>query len=655
MQYFNTWFDTCAFMIFAAMILVYTSRRSVRIFQNNVFFVMLLCMTGATFMNIVAASMDGQGRELVLGAYTAVYLLDIASTLIFAVYVSAFINYRVRRARILQSLLAPAAGAVLLLVANLFTGAIFYVDEYGCYHRGEVYAVIFIIEVCYLLCGMALIYRLRMQIAREKLLLMFPFMITVILGGIIEHFLPAMRLQHFQLSLLSISLYMGLQNPEEHYDRESGLMNQTAMMSHVERKLYSGDACQIVVVAVRGLDMIKDFVGQEGVGELKKEILGTMRRYQKEALIFRLGQGVFAIIPDRDDYARAEEIMQEIVVRFRMPFLKDFYEIELASSCCHFEIPRDARNADEVRSLIRMAVETGRQKGMDIVDLADLDLRHQVYLREIDEKVRNAIRDGKLEVYYQPIYSMAERSFVAAEALLRMHDDDHGFISPAVFIPVAEANGSVVEIDRFVMKEVCRLISGNDLDSLGLHYIELNLSPADCIQEDLADFVDRTLKEYGVSPERLNLEITETASDALTQVVDENVRELNKRGLSFSLDDFGTGYSSMSRIVDLPLSIIKIDKSILQPAFDVRLPDPKRKDAETLLQCYVDMIRQIGCRIVTEGVETRDQAERILELGCDYIQGFYFSKPMDEKHFLRWMKDQAEHPEKYRYAEVYGD
>ena len=163
------------------------------------------------------------------------------------------------------------------------------------------------------------------------------------------------------------------------------------------------------------------------------------------------------------------------------------------------------------------------------------------------------------------------------------------------------------------------------------------------------------LKTYNINPKNLNLEITETASDEFTGIVDDNVRSLHSLGINFSLDDFGTGYSSLSRILTLPLKIIKLDKTLVQPAFryyksgidpmDERAKSIKNTNALTLLKSYVDMIKRIGGQIVAEGVETKEQAEEIIRLGCDYIQGFYFARPMPEEEFLKLIRQGDDLPQ----------
>ena len=274
--------------------------------------------------------------------------------------------------------------------------------------------------------------------------------------------------------------------------------------------------------------------------------------------------------------------------------------------------------------------------GKPVIDVESLDLSTEEYMRRVDEKVRNAVSDGNLEVYYQPIYSLKEKRFVSAEALLRLHDGDK-FIPPDLFITVAENNGSIVEIDDFVIQQVCRMISTRNIADLGIRYIELNLSVSDMLQDDIAGKLTRITESFHVQPSQINLEITETSDDTFTGVVEANVMRLSHLGFNFSLDDFGTGYSSLSRIIMMPFDIIKLDKTIVQSPFTMS-SDIDKNNAMTLLESSADMIRQIGAETVAEGVETTEQLHKMEELGVEFIQGFYFARPMPEGDFVNAVK-----------------
>ena len=175
------------------------------------------------------------------------------------------------------------------------------------------------------------------------------------------------------------------------------------------------------------------------------------------------------------------------------------------------------------------------------------------------------------------------------------------------------------------------MIAENHISKYGIEYIEVNLSMVECVQENLYERINNCLRKYKIFPTQLNLEITETAAQSPNETADANMRKLNDHGIHFSLDDFGTGYSSLMRIITMPFSIIKLDKSVVQPAF---MDVPDRDRAYKLLKSLVTTSKATDAKLLAEGVETLEMARGIKDLGCDYIQGYYFSKPVPEYQFM---------------------
>ena len=209
-------------------------------------------------------------------------------------------------------------------------------------------------------------------------------------------------------------------------------------------------------------------------------------------------------------------------------------------------------------------------------------------------------------------------------------DEKDGFISPEIFIPAAEKSGAIHKIGEFVLEEVCRFIGSDEFKKLGLSYIEVNLSVSQCMQHGLSEKILGIMNKYGVSPEQINLEITETAASFDQSVMTENLAELSSAGISFSLDDYGTGYSNMYRIAALPLKIVKLDKSFV---------NNQTSKMWTILQNTVKMIKDLDMEIVVEGIETKDMVKKFSDLRCDYIQGYYYSKPVPQDEFVKFVSE----------------
>ena len=203
-----------------------------------------------------------------------------------------------------------------------------------------------------------------------------------------------------------------------------------------------------------------------------------------------------------------------------------------------------------------------------------------------------------------------------------------GFISPDEFIPIAEKTGLIFEIGEFVFHQVCGMMSKQKIWERGIEYIEINLSPVQCIEEDLHAKLFSIMDSYEIPYDRVNLEITETATISSEEVLRRNIEPLLANGVTFSLDDYGTGYSNLSNVISYPFHIIKIDKSMVWSTMD-------DERAMRALRHTVAMIKDLDINIVAEGVETIEQAKLLGNLGCGFLQGYYFSKPVSEKDFIK--------------------
>lgn len=251
---------------------------------------------------------------------------------------------------------------------------------------------------------------------------------------------------------------------------------------------------------------------------------------------------------------------------------------------------------------------------------------------EAENALKWAVENDGFVVYYQPIYSISKGKISALEALVRIVDKDGKLFFPDTFIPVAEKNGMILKLGNCVLRKVCEFMRTKKLEQLGIEYVEVNLSAIQCMQVDLASQFLDIMAEQQIPPHRINLEITETAALTSQKILLRNMEQLMAVGTTFSLDDYGTGYSSLSYVLKLPVHFIKLDKDMVWSYF----ANPK---SAVVLRYEVAMMHDLGLSIVAEGVEDENQYMAMKELGIDYIQGYYFSKPVPPDALLDLLKD----------------
>ena len=250
--------------------------------------------------------------------------------------------------------------------------------------------------------------------------------------------------------------------------------------------------------------------------------------------------------------------------------------------------------------------------------------------RSVEEAIERALVEREFRIFYQPIVSTEIKKIISAEALIRLNDRVLGFVSPEEFIPIAETNGKIIEISEYVIDNVFRFVKENPLMDMGIEFIELNLSVMQCMDKKLTEKLEYYINKYGIDAKQINLEITETATNFDEERLRKQLARIKQLGFSFSLDDYGTGYSNLVRVLEYPVDVIKLDKSIVWSAFH-------DQDNFVTLKNLISMFHDVRRKIVAEGVESEEQMVTLTELGCDFLQGYYYSKPVSEEEFLAFV------------------
>lgn len=307
----------------------------------------------------------------------------------------------------------------------------------------------------------------------------------------------------------------------------------------------------------------------------------------------------------------------------------------ISTTVCCITWPDDGDTYADIIDVIDFSVLSAKKSGKGcIVYAKDLDLQSIRREKAIEKAIDYAIEQDTLEVHYQPIYNIEKQSYTSAEALVRIRDDLLGNISPEVFIPIAERNGSILKMGSMIFEKVCKFISENDLQNTTIEYIEVNVSVVQCMQKDFVEHLNEIMDKYGVKPCQINLEVTETAAVNSIAILQENIEKLYHQGISFALDDYGSGYATIGYIHQLPFKIIKLDKLMVWDAFE-------NERAGITLRYTVGMLKELKVHIVAEGVETKEQQSRLSDIGCDYLQGWYYSKAIPPEEFADLIQEEA--------------
>lgn len=413
-------------------------------------------------------------------------------------------------------------------------------------------------------------------------------------------------------------------------DATTNVFSRITLTNILKINFKNKEKCILVIICLDNMEHYSQALGIENVQSIIKEVAEYLE-VENRGAVYYLHNNTFGILVQDEDIRIADQAARKIVDRFHEPWIYKDMNMKLQARACIIRCPKDASSLDAVFAFMDEFVEN---KGNDdLITLAqNMDLQSKSRIRAVERAVRRALEEERILVYYQPIYSVEKKRFSSAEALVRLKDEELGFIPPDEFISIAEKNGMILLIGTFVFESVCRFIEENDLQALGLENIHVNLSVVQCMQDDLAIQLLSILTSHNISVGYVRLEITETAAISFPQVLHKNMEYLIKKGIHFALDDYGTGYSNINSLANLPLDIIKLDKSIIWEA-DVN------ERAKIVLESSIAMIKKMNMGIVAEGVETREQRDELIRMGCDSLQGYYYSRPIEEKVFLDLLRE----------------
>lgn len=638
------YFDYCALFTFIILLGSTIFRKMTKGKQNISFLVMIIISILAVIADIFAIKMDSIATIPISVKYIAhaFYLFFHALCpflyLFYLIFQSDRWYFIQKNKFLITMILLPIATVVISLILNAFYPFVFYFDALGYYQRGKGMILLYFSAMFYTFYGLFYLFSNKKAFNQRQyisLLAQFPFLLAAV---IFQLLMPQYVVEMFANACGLLFISMMVQRPEENIDIITGLSKLNAYVHDMKRSFLNKEPIKIIMINITNYNTLYRMFGYDEMNTLLKNIASHLiiinKREKLKANLYYLGDGKFRFVIDYRNFNKVEDTADLLNRMLKHNFYYNHMDLNLHSTVCIINCPEDI---DDVDSLLLFGNELMNPKfySGNVLHASDVYNKDRYSLmKDIDSIIERGLANHNFHVYYQPIYSVSDDHFHSAEALLRLEDENYGFISPEIFIPAAEKSGAIHRIGSFVLEEVCQFIASDEYKELNIDYIEINLSVAQCMENNLSKMVLEILQKYEIQPDQINLEITETAASYSQNTLEKNLTELNNAGIHFSLDDFGTGYSNMRRIASLPFHIVKIDKS-----FANILDNPK---IEVVLRNTIQMIKALDMQIVVEGVETENTAALFSELECEYIQGFYYSEPISKSNFIQFVKQHNE-------------
>ncbi len=522
-----------------------------------------------------------------------------------------------------------AVAPAIVSFAALALGNISYgiLDGYY-YNYGDAVRISYFVGFTYIFLSLLRVIFLRGRIPKEDLIAIVSGLMVWAVLALFQFFYREIQVSSMAMTLMSLILFISVENPREYYERSlDGVKNRDAFHTILAEKMGQKKTFFIISVIFTGKTAVMTSSDRSEL-TMQQIQLGTMAESYIGTSAYLFNWNTLSFIVDSPQ--KAEAFMTLV------NGLKDGGK-NYRQTFCILEVPKYAKTLDEaVAALTYVSGEYVYTRSTPNLVIDDAVIDKMNYRNTIEDVVRQAVKDKAFDVYYQPILCVADGSFSSAEALVRLkRKENENFISPEDFIPVAEKCGLIQEIDDLVFEKVCSFIARENLSSYGVKMIEVNLSGNEAVDENTHSRLAGKMDKYHIPPKFINFEITETSYISNDETFKENVNRLREKGSSFSMDDFGSGYSNLLEIMKMDYALVKLDKEFVWKCLDKERPENMR-----MLDYTINFLCDFGLHILAEGIETLDQAKILIDKKVEYLQGFYYSRPVPEEDYIEFLKAQ---------------
>nr|WP_269671139.1 bifunctional diguanylate cyclase/phosphodiesterase [Metabacillus litoralis] len=414
------------------------------------------------------------------------------------------------------------------------------------------------------------------------------------------------------------------------FDDVTKLPNKRSFLYEVKQRCRQGDQKKnkfaIIKLRINRVTHLKDLFGQDTIDKMMRTLAENLSQsLKRSAFVSRIEEDKFGIIfsiQNGELLARMEDVYKCVPEKIVI----DNQEIKVDFHSGIAIYPNDGENAEELMRNCKYALLIADEEKVNFLQY-DPQKSNQIKRKiEIEKELYKAMTEHQFELYYQPQYDVVKHKIVGAEALIRWFHPHLGAISPAEFIPIAESNGLIIEIGKWVIEEGCKQLKKWHGQGYKEMKLSLNLSVRQLYQNNIVEMINHTLKQLNLTQDSLVFEFTESSMMHDIDLFIQVISKFKSRGFHISIDDFGTGYSSLYYLTRLQIDSIKIDRSFIQNM-------EYSKENEMVITSIISLAKNLQLQFIAEGVESISQVTLLKEMNCELIQGYYISKPIPAEKF----------------------
>ena len=627
----NYFLEVCSLIFMVAITVAYFTRKKYPVATSRLFGVGLILLDANISLDILFCVLLDNSNVIPIGWVELVAELFFVTQFVLSYSLYAYVLYSIGKSIkyspiYLLTIIPSAVGAVLFFTNSIhhwnFSFVFNETTQLYDFVPGPTFLSLYIINwFCNYAVTISYTVAFRKVLPKELLRVLMSVMVIVLSAAVIQTIQPQYLMSGVAYTLSAMFAVVSICDPDIKVDRISLAFNDTAFIDYLNTQRFEKQRKYYIIFDIESFGLFSEKFGTTSANEL----LGTIRKFiesiNKKTYIFRVQSYRFVLLfKNREEQMQMVDAINE---RFARPFNIKGHVVDITLDILYFVNDSVFTNSDRYNDFIIRTLSIINFKDTKCIELDNAFLAQISRDRRIKEILEECLKakDG-LYMVYHPIYDIKKKCFNHFEALIRLANDEFGYVGPSEFIPIAETFGLANDIDYFVLNETCAFLERNpQIESL-----EINISCAEFFNNPSERFM-KIINKYSINPSRIILEITETVAVKYPEKTKEFMADLGQYGIKFAMDDFGSGYSNIARFITLPFSVAKLDKSLLEESQNIAI----------FFDAAINLFKNLNIPIVIEGVETEKQLNLSINKEVDYIQGYYFSKPLKEEDLLAFL------------------
>ena len=522
----------------------------------------------------------------------------------------------------------------LVILSNPWSHVIAYPETDRLWHIGTGYSVFgWGIFVLYLLDFCIVLYQ-KKNMKHQQASALAETCLIMVAGMLLQNIFQVHLMVGFFSALATEVIYLSMQNPYAYMEVTTGVFRA----EYFEYYIWECFSCEkevfLLMIKLSGLDRIHRLYGTDA--KVSRKVAEKLWGIAPGHRVFHVQFDKYVILSNsREEHERTLIQVQSMLSkemelsRYTMKCPVILISLPHGDAVCHGSI---SEMMNYVRFLQR---QTKQQDTVQLIEGSSQQQKRFLYEQVVEQHLHDAIENDSFEVWYQPIYSVQKQRFVGVEALSRLYDPELGWISPELFIRLAVKSGDIYTLMPMQLHKICQFLQAHALELSDMETVKINLSPAELVKDGYCEQLIEIIRSYGLPMRQFLFEVTETDATEYTKELEQCIRILQQNRIQLCLDDFGSGYANLNNIFQLPFSVIKMDRSLLQGICE----NEKRA---TFYHSMVNTLHDIGYQIVSEGVETEREAKLLIDWKVDMIQGYYYAKPLSAEEVVSvWKKKRS--------------